>query len=147
MPYEWANKSFIYDIDTIKWYERLTLTFAVSIVPSEDVISSSTFDNKWPFGLDVTLYSLQCRRNDHDGVSNHQPHGYLLNRLFRSRLKKTSKLRVTGLCVGNSPGPVNSPHKGPVTRKCFHLMTSSWKHPLPHLQSTAFRRVIESNVQ
>ena len=24
--------------------------------------------------------------------------------------------------------PVNSPHKGPVTRKCFHLMTSSWKH-------------------
>ena len=23
-------------------------------------------------------------------------------------------------------GPVNSPHKGPVTRKMFHLMTSSW---------------------
>ena len=23
-------------------------------------------------------------------------------------------------------GPVNSPRKGPVTRKCFHLMTSSW---------------------
>ena len=35
---------------------------------------------------------------------------------FRRRSKKTSKLRVTGLCVGNSPGPVNSP-KGPVTRK------------------------------
>ena len=33
--------------------------------------------------------------------------------------KKTSKLRVTGLCEGNSPGPVNSPHKGPVTRKMF----------------------------
>ena len=33
--------------------------------------------------------------------------------------KKTSKLRVTGLCVGNSPGPVNSPHKWPVTRKMF----------------------------
>ena len=32
---------------------------------------------------------------------------------------QTSKLRVTGLCVGNSPGPVNSPHKGPVTRKMF----------------------------
>ena len=25
------------------------------------------------------------------------------------------------LCVGNSPGPVNSPHKGPVTRKMFPL--------------------------
>ena len=63
--------------------------------------------------------SLQWRHNDHDSVSNHQPHGCLLNRLFRRRSKKTSKLRVTGLCVGNSPGPVNSPHKGPVTRKMF----------------------------
>ena len=26
-----------------------------------------------------------------------------LNRLFRRRPNKTSKLRVTGLCVGNSP--------------------------------------------
>ena len=31
--------------------------------------------------------------------------------------KKTSKLRVTGICEGNSP--VNSAHKGPVTRKMF----------------------------
>ena len=59
------------------------------------------------------------RNNDHDGVSNHQPHGCLLNRLLRRRSKKTSKLRVTGLCVWKSPGPVNSPHKGPVTRKMF----------------------------
>ena len=63
--------------------------------------------------------TLHWRHNDHDSVSNHQPHGCLLNRLFRRRSKKTSKLRVTGLCVGNSPGPVNSPHKGPVTRKMF----------------------------
>ena len=63
--------------------------------------------------------TLRWRHNDHDSVSNHQPHGCLLNRLFRRRSKKTSKLRVTGLCVGNSPGPVNSPHKGPVTRKMF----------------------------
>ena len=33
--------------------------------------------------------------------------------------QRNIKLRVTGLCVGNSPGPVNSPHKGPVTRKMF----------------------------
>ena len=63
--------------------------------------------------------SLQRRHNDHHCVSNHQPYGCLLNRLFRRRSKKTSKLRVTGLCAGNSPGPVNSPHKGPVTRKMF----------------------------
>ena len=70
---------------------------------------------------------LRWRHNDHDCVSNHQPRGCSLNRLLRRRSKKTSKLCVTGLCVGNSPGPVNSPHKGLVTRKCFHLMTSSWK--------------------
>ena len=73
---------------------------------------------------------LHWRHNDHDGVSNHQPHGCLLNRLFRRRSKKTSKLRVTGLCVGNSPGPVSSPHKGPVTRKMFPfddvIMECSW---------------------
>ena len=37
-------------------------------------------------------------------VPNHQPQHCLLNRSFRRRLKKTSKLRVTGLCAGNSPG-------------------------------------------
>ena len=78
------------------------------------------------------MASLHWRHDDHDGVSNHQPHGCLLNRLFGRRSKKTSKLRVTGLCAGNSPGPVNSPHKGPVTRKCFPLMTSSWSQRFPH---------------
>ena len=53
-----------------------------------------------------------------DGVSNHRCLDCLRNRLFRHRSKKTPKLRVTGLCEGNSP-PVNPPHKGPVTRKLF----------------------------
>ena len=47
--------------------------------------------------------SSPWRHNWHDGVSNHQPHDCLLNRLFKHKSKKTSKLRVTGLCVGNSP--------------------------------------------
>ena len=67
----------------------------------------------------MDISSLHWRHNDHDGVSNHQPRGCLLNRLFRRISKKTSKLRVTGLCAGNSPGPVNSTPKGPVTRKMF----------------------------
>ena len=45
---------------------------------------------------------LWCH-NGPDGVSNHQPHDCLLNRLSRHRWKKTSKLRVTGFCVGNLP--------------------------------------------
>ena len=44
-------------------------------------------------------------------VLNHQPPDCLLNRLFRRRSKKTSKLRVTGLCAGIHLWPVNSPHK------------------------------------
>ena len=52
--------------------------------------------------MNVSL-TLQWRYNGHDSVPNHQPHDCLLNRLFRHRSKKTSKRRVTGLCVGNSP--------------------------------------------
>ena len=48
------------------------------------------------------LHSLQWRYKGHDGVSNHQPHGCLLYCLLGRRSKQTSKLRVTGLCVGNS---------------------------------------------
>ena len=47
--------------------------------------------------------TIQWRLNGRDGVSNHQPHDCLLNRLFRRWSKKTSKFRVTGLCTGNSP--------------------------------------------
>ena len=47
--------------------------------------------------------TLQWRHNECRGVSNHQPHDCLLYRSFRRKSKKASKLRVTGLCVGNSP--------------------------------------------
>ena len=52
----------------------------------------------WLWGL-----TLQWHHNGCGGVSNYQPHDCILNRLFRRRSKKTSKLRVTGLCAGNSP--------------------------------------------
>ena len=48
-------------------------------------------------------HSLQRRHNEHDSVSNHQPHDCLPNRLFKRRSKRTSELRLTGLCVRNSP--------------------------------------------
>ena len=63
-----------------------------------------------------TLHGRHCER---DGVSNHQPHDCLIKRLFRHRWKKTSELRVTGLCEGNSPVTGEFPHKGPVTRNMF----------------------------
>ena len=69
------------------------------------------------------MTALQRRHNDHDGVSIHQSHDCILNRLFRCRSKKTSRLRVTGLCAGISPVPRTM---GQLLGKCFHLMTSSW---------------------
>ena len=57
-----------------------------------------------PNGRSGRVIPLRWRHNGHDAVSNHQPHECLLNRLFGRRSKWTSKLRVTGLCVGNSPG-------------------------------------------
>ena len=60
---------------------------------------------------DVTMGSMASQiTNSHD---------YSLDRLFRRRSKKASKLRATGLCEGIHRGPVISPHKGSVTRKMF----------------------------
>ena len=49
------------------------------------------------------LNALQGSYNGRDGVWNHKPRDCFLWRLIRRRSKKTSKLRVTGHCVGNSP--------------------------------------------
>ena len=48
-------------------------------------------------------FALHWRHNGCDGVSHHQPYECLLPRLYRRKPKKTAKLRVTGLCAGNSP--------------------------------------------
>ena len=47
--------------------------------------------------------SLQWRHNEGGCVSNHRRLVCLFNSLFRRRSKRTSNLRVTGLCAGNSP--------------------------------------------
>ena len=69
---------------------------------------------------DAHLHStLQWRHNGHGGVSNHQPHHCLFNRLFKAQIKENIKLRVTGLGAGNSPVTMNSPNKWPVMRWMF----------------------------
>ena len=69
---------------------------------------SSTTKANWPCipGLCVSRSTLALwwRHNERDSVSNYQRFDCLLNRLFRCRSKRASNLRVTGLCVGNSPG-------------------------------------------
>ena len=91
--------------------------------------------NTWYWVLPILRDSLQWRHNGRDGVSNHQPHDCLLNHLFRHRSKKTSKLRVTGLCAGNSPGTGEFP-----TQKASYAENVSiwWRHHEVHVNNDAF---------
>ena len=74
----------------------------------------------WLVKVLLNFIALQWRHNDRNGISNHQDLDCLLNHLFRHRSKKTSKLRVTGLCKENPPVTGRFPfYKGPVTRKMF----------------------------
>ena len=79
--------------------------------------------------INNVVSTLQWRHNGYDGVSNHQPHDCLLNRLFRRRSTKTSKIRVTGLCKFNSAVTGEfSAQRASNAKECFHLMmTSSYR--------------------
>ena len=76
------------------------------------------------------MSALHWRNNERDGVSNHQPHDCLLNCLFRRGSKKTSKLRVIGLCEGNSPMTGESP-----AQKASNAENASiwWHHHAQHI--------------
>ena len=83
---------------------------------------------KWKLhfdGIFVSGRTLQWRHNVRDGVSNHQSHDCLFNRLFRRRSKKTSKLRVTGLCEGNSPVTSEFPAQRASNAENAHIF---WRH-------------------
>ena len=64
---------------------------------------------------DVIIGTVAC-------VPKYQPHGCLLNRLFRRKSNKLSKLRVTGLCEGDSPvtGEI------PAQRVSYAINVSIW---------------------
>ena len=83
--------------------------------------------------------SSRWRHNGRDGVSNHQHHDYLLNRLFRHRSKKTFKLRVTGLCGGNSPGTGEFPAQMASNAESVSIW---WRH---HGYSRSYVRARDMN--
>ena len=68
------------------------------------IIHPCTIRGTYIITLSEASNPLQWRHNEHGVVSNHQPHDCLPNRVFGRKSKKASKLRVTGLCMGNSPG-------------------------------------------
>ena len=75
-------------------------------------------------------FSLQWRHNEHDGISNHQTHDCLLNRLFKRRSKKISKLCVTGLGAGNSPVTGEFPAQRVSNTENVSIW---WRHHVHHL--------------
>ena len=103
----------------------------------------------------IVIPRLKWRHNEHDSVSNHQPHYCLPNRLFRCRSKKTWKLRVTGLCVGNSSVTGEF-----TTQKASNAENVSiwWRHragplcgryttvlPLPRIMKLTYRTYLHCN--
>ena len=94
-----------YNAKNNAYWSMLNLWFVMNYILR--IILWCSFQNRcWhqsPHGGASVTYSLRWRHNGHDSVPNHQPHDCLLNCLFRRRSKKASKLRVTGLCAGNSP--------------------------------------------
>ena len=75
----------------------------------------------------VLQLPLQWHHDERNGVSNNQPHHCLFNRLFRRTSKKASKLRVTGLCVGNSPLTGEFPAQRASNTENISIW---WRHPV-----------------
>ena len=117
------------------WKWRLPNVYFVSasVCWIRHMISSSCYPN-------ITFH---WRHNGRYVVSNHQPRDCLLNRLFSRRSKKTSKLCVTGLCVGNSSATGEFPAQrasntenasvwwrflGKIRSVCRHAHISTHKH-------------------
>ena len=71
--------------------------------------------------------SLQRYHNERDGISNHNRLDCLLNCLFRRISRKSRKLRVTGLCEGNSHSII-APWSD-INVKTLHRQLHGSKHP------------------
>ena len=63
--------------------------------------------------------SLQWRHNGRYSVSNHQPHGCFSIVYSNADQRKHQSSASLAFVRGIHRGPVNSPHKWPVTRKMF----------------------------
>ena len=88
---------FVDGISKCVFYRNICISIKISL----ELISKDQFDDNLALVKVIIFHALQWRHKEHEGVSNHQPHDCLPNRLSRRRSKKTSKRRVTSLCEGN----------------------------------------------
>ena len=114
-----------------KWIWKCRVQYGGHFVPGLNVLKRPTRE------IQVFLNEpLQWRHNERDGVSNHQPHDRLLKYLFRRRSKKTSKLRVTGLCEGNSPVTGEFPAQRASNAEHISIW---WRHHAFYYASTMYQ--------
>ena len=73
--------------------------------------------------------TLRWRHNERDSVSNHQPHDCLLIVYSDADQRNRQSSASLAFVWGIHRGPVNSPHKWPVTRKMFPFDDVIMKHP------------------
>ena len=116
-------------IVTVTWHKREVIfnhghldCLFTSLVGWNRASQNSTFNY---IAHSVNLAHIGVGHNGHESVSNLQPHHCLLNRLYRRRSKKTSKLRVADLCAGNSPVIGEIPAQMASNAKNFPIW---WRH-------------------
>ena len=81
---------------------------------------------------------LQCRHNERDGVSNHQPHDCYSTVNSGVDQRKHQSSASLAFVRGNSP------HKGPVTRNFFHLITSSCAKNTLLMTTTKYKEAVDN---
>ena len=99
-------------------------TMIIAVLHAISSYITSCYNGTRLYITSSAVMKLQWRHNGLDGVSNNQSCDFLLNRLFRRRSKKTSKLRATGLYARNWPKTGEFPSQR--ASNAENLMTSSW---------------------
>ena len=126
LPWCWqgieAWSIVVVDIDNVTWrYVQPMLINTLRREQNGDVMVTDGF----PSPEAAEAKSVQWRHNERFGVSNHQR----LHCVLRCKSKKTLKLRVTGLCEGNSPVTGEFPaQRASNAENISNGMTSSWSN-------------------
>ena len=114
---------------TIYWHQVMTGLVVLSVqtawVCSRKIVACRLF---FYINTEMTRHFLvdhgpedliHWRHTEHRGVSNQWHHDCLLNRLFKVDQRKHESSASLAFVRGFHRWPVNSSHKGPVTRKIF----------------------------
>ena len=104
---------------------RATCETTINVIINRLIIAARSWITRdlyeWVSNDAFPKTALQRRHNERDSVSNHGRHGCLLICLLRRRSKKNQSAASLSFVRGIHRWPVNSPHKGPATRKLFPL--------------------------